>query len=203
MSTGTAFDNTLHFGKCFFQIIVNYNMIIGLTAANFLFGLREAVSDDFGRVGAALFDARGERVQRGRADEHQHRLGHKIFDLLRALRVQLQDDVAAAREFVRDPRARRAVEVAVDLRPFQELAGIAHCDEAFAADEEVVFAFLLAFAGRARGMRDGDLRSAGGAQAGVDGRLAGAGGRGDDKQSALFGGGHCGRGAGAVIGDTV
>ena len=76
-----------------------------------------------------------------------------LADLLRALHVDHQHDVAAGREQPLGLRPARAVEVAEDVGPFQELARRDHRLEAVAGHEMVVDAVLLAGPRLPRGVR--------------------------------------------------
>jgi hypothetical protein len=86
-----------------------------------------------------------------------------------------------------DGLARRAVEIAMDLRPFQKLARIAHRLEATLRDEAIMDAVDLARAPGPRRHRDGQrqVESAILQQHAGQRRLAGAGGRRQDQHDAV------------------
>ncbi len=76
----------------------------------------------FGRARAQAFE---QRLHRRRHDEHEQRLLDPLLDLLRALDVDLQDDVATLGQRAADLVARRPVPVVVDLVGLEELASLA------------------------------------------------------------------------------
>ena len=63
---------------------------------------------------------------RRRQDEHADHVGARLAQLLGALPVDVEQDVAARGERLLDRRARRAVAMAVDLGVLQQLAGFDH-----------------------------------------------------------------------------
>src|SRR4051794_26802468 len=93
-------------------------------------------------------------LERGRDDEHEQRLGHPLLDDLRALDVDLQDDVVAGGERLGDVPARRAVRVAVDLGRLEQLPGVEQSAERVGFHELVRDAGDLARARPARRARD-------------------------------------------------
>jgi len=60
--------------------------------------------------------------QLSRQDEDQDRVREQLLDLQRALPVDLEHDVLAVHQALFDRLARRAVEMAMHLRPLEELA---------------------------------------------------------------------------------
>src|SRR5689334_6514678 len=130
-----------------------------------------------------------------RQHENQHRVGKELLDLQRALPVDLEDDVEATDDARLDRRLRRAVEVAVDLGPLDELAARDHRAERRLVGE-VVFAAVLVLAARLPGrVRDRDDEVRVELEQRVDeGRLAGAARGGNGEEGAGQG---SGRGQGA------
>src|SRR5690606_23466553 len=100
-----------------------------------------------------------------------------LLELSCALPVDVEEHVAAFRNGGLGGLARRSVEIAVDLRPLQQLVIVAQQLELSLGAEMVVHALDLTAAALARGHADGKL------EAGIlllqqiarDGRLAGTG----------------------------
>ena len=109
----------------------------------------------------------------------------RIFshDLPGALPVDVEHHVLAARQGLLDRLARRAVEIAVHLGPFEQIAALAHLVELVGRDEPVVHAVDLRGALRPRRHRDRqvDARVLAHEVLGQR-RLAGARGRRQDQQ---------------------
>src|SRR6185369_8940501 len=76
------------------------------------------------------------------------------LDLQRALPVDLEQHVVAAGDPVLDAGARRAVEMAVDLGPLDELAAIDHRAKRLLVDEVVLTAVLVLAARLSGRVRD-------------------------------------------------
>ena len=79
-----------------------------------------------------------------------------LAHLLRALPIDVEQHVAPLREHGLDGRARRAVAVAMDLRPFQQFPGQPHRVEFASADEMIMDAVSFARSARPRRHRDGE-----------------------------------------------
>ena len=114
------------------QILVDDDVLVFAPVADLEPGIGEAPADDVGAVLGAALEPGAELGHRGRQDEDARRCRRGIAsrDLARALPVDVEEHVAARGERRLDRLARRAVEVAVHLRPFEELAAVAHRREA-------------------------------------------------------------------------
>mmetsp|Transcript_30253 Transcript_30253/g.90096 ORF Transcript_30253/g.90096 Transcript_30253/m.90096 type:complete len:275 (-) Transcript_30253:834-1658(-) len=113
------------------------------------------------RLGAALRQTLSQRAKRRRRDPHAiwPQVGASD-DRLDALHVDVEHaDLALGCERLHR-RDRRAVPVAADGRPFDELAALHHRVELARRHEPVVLALHLAFARVARRRRDGETEAA-------------------------------------------
>jgi len=98
-------------------------------------------------------------LDRRRQDEDADAVGVDRAHLLRSLPVDLQDQVLAPRQGVRDHLLRGAIAVAVHLGALEELATSLHREELGVGDEVVIDAVLFAGARLARGVGDGKLQA--------------------------------------------
>src|SRR3546814_13092841 len=81
------------------------------------------LGDHLVAVGIARAQAALQLFHRRRQDEDAYDVGPRfLIELLRALPVDIEQHILARLEQFVDARARRAVTVAEDLRPFEELA---------------------------------------------------------------------------------
>lgn len=103
-------------------------------------GDREPTLDHFRRFRASLGESPDQFLPRWRTKEHQQRPGNTSANLPSAGQIDLEQHALAERE-ARDNRCqRRAVQVAVELGPFEKLPS---CDPSFEfgpADEVVMHA---------------------------------------------------------------
>src|SRR5438874_675865 len=166
-----------------FEVFVNYNVFEFAGVRELLARIRHALADDGIGVLRPHAHAPLELLDRGRQDEDADAVRVEPAHLLRALPVDLENDVFAAGDGIEDHFLRRAVVVAVHLGAFQEFAALAHRPEAALVDEVVVDAILLARPRPARGVGHRDLERRVVAHHRVDERgLPGAGRSGNDEQ---------------------
>ena len=92
--------------------------------------------------------------ERGRQDEDVDGLRDQPAHLLRALPVDFQQHVVAARDLIGEPRRGRRIPVAVDVGVLEELAVGLEREEARLVDEVIVDAVGLAGTRRARRVRN-------------------------------------------------
>ena len=139
-------------------------------------GFRHALLHDLFRVLRAAAQAPFKLFARWRQNEHlDDILARDLIELLGALPVNIEKNVLTLTKRRLDERARRAIVIAEDIRPFEELARIAHAEEFFLADEVIVLP--VRFARPARSCRRGDRENdvlVGFQQALGERRLAGA-----------------------------
>src|SRR6185503_6482097 len=140
-----------------FEVFVNYSVFELAGVGQFLARGVHPAADDLVGVLAAAAHAALELLHRGGQDEDAHALRIDGAHLPRALPVDLQDQVVAARQRVGDHLLRRAVAVAVHVGVLEELAALLHGEESRVVDEVVVDAVLLAFPRRAGGIGDREL----------------------------------------------
>src|SRR5580765_15787 len=140
----------------FFKLFVYYNIIEFRCVADFLARVPQPALNSFFRVlppaPQAPLEFRHDR--RRRENEDAHGVGEGLADLVRALPVDLEQDVQSLGARVLQPLLRRAVTVPVDLGRFEEIAALEHRLEGFAIDE-VIFA-AVDFPGAWRPRRVGD-----------------------------------------------
>ena len=142
----------------------------------------EPPRDDIGAVLAAAVQPLAQFFPTRRQDEDQDRVRKQPLDLQCALPVDLERHVVAVGDVGGDLGLRRAVEIAVHLRPLEEVAALDHAPERRHVDEVVLAAVLLAGARAAGRVRDAEAVAVGvlGEEALEEGGLAGARGAGDD-----------------------
>src|SRR5690554_2395316 len=171
------------------QYVIQYNVVELRHMAHLAARAQQAPGDHVLAVGAAPAQALLQHIERGRQHEHPHGLRKRLAHLLRALPVDLQQDVVARADALADPGPGRAVVVTVDLGPLEKFTGIAHRPEAFDVDEMVVLPVHLALARRAGGVGDGQLHARVARQQTMHQRgLAGPRGGRDDDQGSGHGG---------------
>ncbi len=156
-------------------------------------GIGEAPRDDLPGVGRAPRQPLGERRPGGRQDEDAHALRHGAPYLLRALPVDLQDDVAPRPQLLLDERTRGAVVVVEHPGVLEELPARDPLLELRHRDEVVLASLGLGRTALARGVRDRQAERRVAREQRLHQRgLARPGGGGDDEQPAgLHGaGGH-------------
>ena len=95
------------------------------------------------RLGGPAAEPVEERLEGRRHDEDQERVRHALLDRVRALHVDLEDDVLACRQRLRHFDPRGAVPVPVDFVCLEQLAGIAQGEEPLRFDEVVADAIDL------------------------------------------------------------
>ena len=125
-----------------------------------LFGDLQAALDLLLVVGAAADQARAQRLERGRRDEHLHRLGHRLAHLACALDLDLQHHRHALADAAVELGAQRAVAAAGVVGVLDEVARGDPAVELLGAEEVVVDAVVLARA-RRRVVADTDSSSCG------------------------------------------
>ncbi len=111
-------------------------------------GVRLPPSEFVRRLGGARAQAREERLEGGRHDEDEQRVGDAGLHRLRPLHVDLEDDVTTGFQCGHDVLARRPVPVAVDLGPLEQLTAVAQRSEGGPGQEPVVHPVDLAVAWR-------------------------------------------------------
>ena len=165
---------------------VDQHIIIFGPVADFARRALHAAGDHFLAVGAASAQAPFEFGQRWRQDENPDEiLAHRRMKLLRALPVDVEQDVAAGLQRGLHRRLGRAVAIVEHRRPFDELAGLDQPVELGIVDEMIVDIVALARplgAGRRRD-RHGHF-GIGRKQHPADRRLARARRRGEHDQQA-------------------
>ena len=129
------------------------------SAASSIFGRLQPALDHLGRFGAPPGEPAHQLLPGGRGQEHQLRVRHGLPDLPGALQVDLQEDRLTGLQPLQHRPPRRAVAVAGEFRPLQQLAVGDQLVHLVVGDEEVVDAVLLTgarLAGRGRD-REPDL----------------------------------------------
>jgi hypothetical protein len=145
----------------------------------------ETLRDRLGRILRPPHEPGFQLAHAGGQDEHGYDvLGQLLAHLARALVIDVEDHVLAGREGAFHGLTWRAVEVAVHLGPFEEVAPVAHVEELIAVDEVVMTS--LDFGGTPLAGRHGNRQFAGTTldQAAGQGRLPGARGRRQDEDQA-------------------
>jgi hypothetical protein len=123
---------------------------------DFVLRLRHARGDLRRRV-AARTQARGQRIEIGRGDEHADGLRRqRRLHLPVALPVDVEQHVLAARQRRFHRPARRAIGAAEDARIFQEFVVLNHRVETFLVDEMIMHAVSLTRPRGAGGGADGE-----------------------------------------------
>ncbi|MND26823.1 hypothetical protein D3C80_172800 [compost metagenome] len=119
-------------------------------------GIEEPGLDDlFGVFGAAM-QARLKFGHGRRQDEDRNDVRlHLVLQLLGALPVDVEQHIATGGHGIFHRPARRAVEIAVNFRPFQQRIAITQTLEIALGNEMVVDTVNLALAARARRNADG------------------------------------------------
>ena len=182
-------DDLPGFGDGFFQIVVNYNIVVFVLARDFVFGGGEAAGDGFGGVLSAAVEAGAEGGDGGRTEEDGDGVGGGGADLAGALGVYFQEDVVSVGEGLADPLFGGAVEVSVDLGGFQKESGALHALEVGAGGEKIFASVVFAGAGGAGCVGDGDGDAPFVAESPRDGGFSASGRGGEDEKAA---GGHWG-----------
>src|SRR5438552_10352708 len=113
-------DDSRELALCGFEVFVNYSVFELLGMRSFLARIVEPAADDGVRILAAGAHAPLELLDRGRQDEDADALGIEPAHLLRALPVDLQNQVVAALHRLEDHLSCRAVVVAVDFGALEE-----------------------------------------------------------------------------------
>src|SRR3954453_13047545 len=106
----------------FLRVVVDQHIIIFGPMAYLGRGAVHAAADHLPAVGAARAKAALELGHRGRQDEDADDVRIDLLQLLRALPVDVEQHVAAALDRLHHLALERAVAVAEDVRPFEELA---------------------------------------------------------------------------------
>jgi hypothetical protein len=102
-------------------------------------GARHAVGDHGFGIGAAHTKPTLELGHRGRQQEQRHEvLTHRGGELLSALPVDVEQDVAAFAQRILHRGLGRSIAMAEDRRPFDEFAGVDHPVELGVVDEMIV-----------------------------------------------------------------
>jgi hypothetical protein len=118
-------------------------------------GAVHAAPDHLIRIGAPRAQATLQLRHGGRQDEDPDDVGIDLLQLLRALPVDVEQHVAPALDDLQHLGLQRAVAMAEDVRPFEELATGHHFVEFVVRDEIIVLAVDLAGADRPGGGGDG------------------------------------------------
>ncbi len=153
-------EDRCHAREALLDIVVDQDIVIAVPVADFVRRTVHAGLDHLGRIGRAAFEPLAQLGHRGRQDEHAHDIAAgELVKLLRALPVDVEQDVAALLEHVPDLRLGRAVAMAEDMRPFEEFVVRDHRAEGFEIDEVIIDAVHFAGAHRSRrvGNRDDQL----------------------------------------------
>jgi len=167
------------------EVVVDHHVIQLWPVPHVGGGVLQPALDHVFRVGAAAAQPAFELRARGRQYEDRTAFGQRAAYLLRALPVDLEDQVLPLGERGLDRAARRPVAVVEDARVLEELAPSGHRLELVLRDEEVVAAVGLVRALPARRVGDGELqRRHARHQRADERRLARAGGRRNDEQVA-------------------
>ena len=125
-------------------VLVDHDVVVLGRGGHLDLGVAEPKVELFGRLGAAHREAVAERVHRRRHDEDGQCLGEQRFDLPHPLRLRLDDDDPMLLERVGQGVAANTLEVAVDHRPLEEVAGLDLLAELLRLVEVVVRALDLA-----------------------------------------------------------
>src|SRR5262245_2801288 len=175
------------------ELVVPNQIVVVAKLPQLARGVAETLVDHLRRVRAALGQPLPQRLDRGWADEHRHRVRLRAPHRRSTLNVHLQHHHLVLPELILHERARRAVEMPVHLGPFEELPGRAPALEFLAGGEMVMHAVGLV--GTLGPRRGGDREHALGArgQQSLDQRALADAGRSRDHQQEAAGlaiGGH-------------
>ena len=178
-------------GHRFIQLRINDERVVKPPRAglgDFTAGFGEALLDEFLRLPLSAAKSHKQFFFARRENEDRKGVGHALFDLLRAFDIDFEDDQPAARQLLLDPPPRRAVALAEDIGPFEELIVLDHVVELGVIDEVVIDAFDIGgglWPGRGRDAEDGARDAA--FDASGDGGFADTAGPADDEQHAIVG----------------
>src|SRR5258708_4185370 len=137
-------DDFRQLALCGFEVFVNYSVFELPGMREFLACILQPAADHGFGILAARAHAPLELLDRGRQDEDADALGIEAAYLLRALPVDLQDQIVAALHRVEDPLLGPAVVGAMDFGAFEQFAPGAHLAERRLVDEVVIDAVLFA-----------------------------------------------------------
>ena len=138
------------------EVAIDDDVIIFGPVAHFVGGFGHAAVDFGGVVLGAREEAALEFVPGGREDEDADEIVARFFrQLLGALPVDIEQNIAALGEGFFDGQARGSVIIAENLGMFEQLVAVDEEVEFGRVDEAVVFAIDLARAGGAGGDGDG------------------------------------------------
>ena len=127
------------------QVLVDDDVFVLAPVADLEPGIGEAPADHIGAVLGATLQPGAKLGHRRREHEDADDVVRQRFgDLAGSLPVDVEEHVATRRERRLDRLARRGVEVAVHLGPFEQLAAVAHRGEAAGIDEMIMDALDLA-----------------------------------------------------------
>ncbi len=150
-------DDGAEIGKGAIEVLVDQDVIIFLPVADLFQGVGEPLADGLGIVLGAARETPAQLIDRRRQDENADHVRPRLSVKLQgALPVDIEQHVGSRFQRALDRSLRRAVIIAVHLRPFHELAGFAHRAEPLRIDEVIVHA--LDFARPARPRRRGDRK---------------------------------------------
>ncbi|KVW99763.1 hypothetical protein ABW22_00005, partial [Thiobacillus denitrificans] len=76
-------------------------------------------------------------------NKNQDSIGKNLFDINGALKINFKNDISAMRDPLFNGMARRAVSVAVNMRPLQKSIALHHAIELFRRQEKVLPAMLF------------------------------------------------------------
>ena len=181
-------DDRLHPGDAELQVFVDDDVLVAVVMAHLVGSLRHPVLHDLFGVLCPAAQARFEFPGAWRQNEYAYQIGAErpiVGDLLGALPIDIEQNVAAVGERFFDGSPGRAIEMAEDIGMFQKLARRNHLPEFVLADKKVVVAvgFRRAFGPGCR--RDGERkRGIAFQQLTGDRRLARPGWRRQDKHQA-------------------
>jgi hypothetical protein len=136
------------------DVVVHDHVVEPVGGGLFGVGPGETPLHDGGVVLAPLEQTAPLLLSRRRLHEHEHRVREGLLDGERALDVDLERDVVAAGEVLLHRRARRPVEVSVDVEPLEELTVVTLVLELRTVEEEVLATVDLSVSTGARGRRD-------------------------------------------------
>jgi 16S rRNA (adenine1518-N6/adenine1519-N6)-dimethyltransferase len=142
--------------KTAIKIVIDDHIVIIVPVAQLGLGGAQTADDGGIVVFGAPLQAAAHLVDRRRQHEDAHDiLGHGGGKLPGALHVDVEQHVLALRQRLHHRIARRAVEIAMHLGPFEQLAAIAHEGEFRHALEEIMRAVDLTLPARPRRHRHG------------------------------------------------
>src|ERR671921_2241167 len=129
-----------------FDEVVDDRPVELLLRRELLVGVDQPAANRLRVVGPPADEPALELLDAGRSEEDQLRLGHRGPDLPGALQVDLEQHRIALREPALDLGPRRAVEIARELGPLEELATVDQPLELRTRDEVVMLAVGLVVA---------------------------------------------------------